>query len=217
MIQLHVRVKAAHQDGALPLRVPVTRTRDSGAATTTILVVGMVLVLSLLFMLILPLTRGADQASQSQNAADAAALAGAKEIKRTVLDGLASGNLLVLTGPWASRGSTEASNYATRNGASLIQYSYDAYTDEVRAHIRFDTAGVEGTARVERPAVAELGVALMQCEITTDELEPEPEPEPSPTETEPVDPDDEDEDPLPPPPPPRQVSSMASHARAECR
>ena len=77
------------------------------AATTPVLIVlvgGMVLVLAMLFMFVLPVTRGADQTSRSQTATDSAALAGAEAIREDVLARLAVGDLGILAGPWASRG-----------------------------------------------------------------------------------------------------------------
>lgn len=158
----------------------------------------MVLVLSVLLMFVLPITRGADQASRSQTAADSAALAGADAVRTEVLARLATGDLGVLLGPWASRGSGAATSYADRNGASVVEYAYDAWADEVRVRVRFDEPGVEGTQRVERRAVARVGIALGRCVRSTEEIEPEPEPTPTPTPTD----DDAEPAPTPSPEPP---------------
>lgn len=200
-MSLRSNARTAHRErvGALFSRVRFLAIGETGAATTAILIGGMVIVLSLVFMFALPLTRGADQASRSQNAADAAALAGGKQVREVVLDSLAAGDLTVLAGLGASIGSSEASVYANRNDSTLAQYSYDAFSDEVRTKIRLDSAGVEGSPRVERVAVVELGVPLGRCRITSEEIEPEPVPTPTETETED---DEEDLEPPPPPPPP---------------
>ena len=157
-------------------------------AATAFLVGVALLVITVLFVFVLPLLRGADQASRSQNAADAAAIAGGKQVRELVLNRLAAGDLSVLSGPWGSAGSSDASIYAGRNDATLIRYSFDAVRDEVRAEIRFNKVPADGVARAERSAAVELGLALGRCTVSRDEIEPEP--EPSPTESD----DDEDED-----------------------
>ena len=189
------------QGPPVPALLARARREDAGAATTIVLVGGMVLVLAMLFMFVLPVTRGADQASRSQTAADSAALAGAEAIREDVLARLAVGDLGILAGPWASRGGAAATSYASRNDADLVAYTYDAWADEVRVQVRFDEPGVAGTQRVERTAVARVGLALGRCTRTTEEVEPEPTPTPTPTPTEDDD-DDPDPTPTPPTPPP---------------
>lgn len=144
----------------------------------------MLVVVALLFGLVVPLVRGADQASKTQTASDSAALAGAKAVREKVLGTLDDGDLSVLTGGLGgSLGGDAAGSYAYRNGASLRSYRYDAWADEVVVEVRHRDPGIEGVDPAERPARASVGVAFGRCSLSTIETTPTPPPTPEPTST----------------------------------
>lgn len=192
------------------VRRPSARHPDDGLAASALLVVGAVVVIGVLLIAVLPLLSGTEQSSRTQTSADAAALAGAAEVRRVVLDELGSvvraeggTSLSALLGP--ARGHGQAQLYAGRNGADVAGYGYDAWADEVTVRTRLREDGPSG-GRSESLATAAVGVQLARCAFDRDEVivgyEDPPEPEPEPEPTEPPDPDDPTPTPTPTPPEP---------------
>ncbi|WP_159066846.1 hypothetical protein [Cellulomonas timonensis] len=180
---------------------------EDGLATSAVLVVVAVGVVALLFLAVLPLLQGTDQAGRTQTAADAAALAGAEEVRKVALDHV--GDVVLgattygsLLGP--ARGHTQASDYATRNGGELVGYAQDPWRDEVEVRTWLREQMPDGQ-RAERDAVAALGVALARCAGDSRDVvvgyEPVPTPEPTDPEAtpDPDDPDEPEEEPEPVP------------------
>lgn len=177
------------------------RREDDGLVTSAVVVVVAVGVVALLFLAVLPLLRGTDQAGRTQTSADAAALAGAEAVREHALANL--GSVIVLTGSVSfadllgpSRGLGEATVYASRNDASVAQYRYDPLADEVYVKTASNDAPprsgdhAPGVTRTESEATAELGVPLARCTFDVTRVitgyEPPPTPTPEPTPTDPA-------------------------------
>ncbi|MFS0701353.1 hypothetical protein AB6N24_15390 [Cellulomonas sp. 179-A 4D5 NHS] len=168
---------------------------DRGLVTSALVVVVCVGVVALLFLAVLPLLVGTDQKSRTQTAADAAALAGAEAVREHALahlgdvirpvGGVSFADLL---GP--SRGLGQAQVYAARNDATVGEYRYDPFADEVRVVTRSTQApprsGGEPASidRTQAGATAEVGVDLAECVFSVSQKlvghEPVPTPEPPP-------------------------------------
>lgn len=201
------------------LRAPGAGHRDEGLATSAVVVAVSVALIGLLLVAVIPLLAGTEQAGRTQTAADAAALAGARDVRDLVLDdldrvisdgGIGIGELL---GP--SRGLSAASAYASRNDADLIAYRYDALGDEVRVETRLREVAPNGD-RARQEATAALGVELGRCGFDRDQVivgyEPPPTPTPTPTPT-------PSPTPTPPPtpePPPEPVPIYGWEYRFRC-
>jgi len=164
-------------------------------------------VVALAFLGVVPLLSGTEQAGRTQTATDAAALAGAGEVRRVALDSVGAvvmgeTTFAALLGP--ARGHGQAADYASRNGAELVRYAQDPWRDEVRARTSLREQMPDGQ-RAERDGVAELGVALARCAVDSRDVVvgyepvPEPEPEPSDGDTEPGAPPEPVEEPEPTP------------------
>lgn len=177
--------------------------RERGGATMSLVLLGAFGALAVVFMFVLPLLSGTEQTSRTQTAADAAALAGADEMWRSMpsvsfsapAEG-ASETVDLLRPSAAAR--VAATTYARRNGAEVLAVTLTA-DGEVKVRVELDEPGAAGTEPVRRRATARTALAPA-CVITAEagEVEETPEPEPEP----PADPDDEPTDPPPPPPPP---------------
>lgn len=172
---------------------------DRGLVTSAVVVVVSVGVVALLFLAVLPLLVGTDQKSRTQTAADAAALAGAESIRELVLDDLGDvirpgGGVSFAELLRGSPGLGQAQFYAGRNDATVGDYQYDPYADEIRVVTRSTQApprsGGEpaGIDRTEAVATAEVGVELAECvfSVSQKEVEPVPAPEPPPPAPEPT-------------------------------
>ncbi len=192
---------------AQSMRSRVRGRGDDGLATSAVLVVVSVGVVALLFVAVLPLLQGTEQAGRTQTSADAAALAGAQEVRRVALDHVGDVVLGLTTygallGP--ARGHTQAADYAGRNGAELAGYAQDPWRDEVEVRTRLREQMPDGQ-RAERDATASLGVALARCAGDSRDVvvgyEPVPEPEPADPDTtpDPDAPDEPEEEPEPVP------------------
>ncbi|QTE29959.1 hypothetical protein [Pengzhenrongella sicca] len=177
----------------------------------SMLAVVAVAIVGLLFLAIVPLLSGSEQSGRTQTSADAAALAGAQDVREYVLDQLHS---VFTVGGWNSfgtligpaRGYGAAQSYASANDAELITYSYDPSRDRFSVRTRLLAEAPNGD-RAESLATASLGVKLGTCGIgrhTTVvgyEEEPTPEPPPDP----PADPDPDESAPPTSSPTPTQT------------
>jgi len=201
--------------------IAATETRsirsDEGAATSGTLAVALVGVIALLFVGTVPLLRGTDQAGRGRTVAEAAALAGARQVREHFLTELAGVSLGALTGggglqgswsadsPLPMMGYGEAAAYAAANDG-VVPPEWYAYrvsdgTVSVRARLREDAPGGGHT---ESTATARLGVVLGSCRLRASRGEippPPPPPEPTPTPT-----DEPTPSPTPTEPPPPQYT-----------
>jgi Putative Flp pilus-assembly TadE/G-like len=158
-----------------------------------------------IFWIVLPIGQATDQKTGSQAAADAAALAAAKqigddlpgEISRALSSASGPAGLLnLLSGVGTGFGREGAVEYAGRNGADVTSYQYSRFGDQIDVAVQDRATASTGGRAVSR-ARAELGVRLGDCRLTNDPVRtPSPTPTPSPTAT-----PDPDATPAPPPPP----------------
>ena len=141
---------------------------DRGQITTALVMVGIVLLVAL-GLLVTKLGQATDQRSQVQSAADAAALAGAQQI-RSQLPGL------VLTAirnqakdpfagsPACGMGNAEAADFALRAGASVTTYCYYPDSDTVQVSVESLSVSVSGD-RARADAQARVGMTLGPCDV----------------------------------------------------
>lgn len=164
-------------------------------AALSLVVVAIILGLGVLLIAAFPIVNAADRKASSRTAADAAALAGVDWIRKDLETVLTNKGWL---GHWedfqpfVGTGLASAQNYAARNNAELVSYS-------------FDITRWEATAKVRGPAledgqmpVSEATARLDMPECQSEEVEPTPTPTPPPDED---DEEEEEEEPEPPPPP----------------
>lgn len=155
---------------------------QAGVAAVLVAVVGLLLVIT---VVLLPIADGADLDARTQNAADAAALAGADGITEQVFDGL--GSRLALRGDprdligGGLPGLTAAEANAAQNGVRVTDYAFSGLEVQVAVE-SVETLDSE-PRRLEREAGARLGFDLSACRWVGEEPEPELEPEPSPEPT----------------------------------
>lgn len=166
----------------------------------SLILVTSVAVVAILLVALIPLLSGTEQKSRSQTAADAAALAGAKDSRDYYLDILESVDIddihvsgsNPLRGTWTpevlpqpARGYGEASEYAVRNGGSLVpgNYSFDSHSGEVDVRLEL-RQGAPGGGNMQAAARAEVGATLSGCVLVAERRErPTPSPTPTPTPT----------------------------------
>ena len=152
------------------------RGNDRGQITTALVIVGTVMVVALA-VVVTKLGQATDQKSQVQSAADAAALAGAQQIRSD-----APGLILAALLPGGDKapfncgmGRAAASDFANRAGARVVQYCYIAGSDTIQVLVYSETNSVSG-APAKAKAEARLGLALGDCVVPT----PTPTPTPTP-------------------------------------
>lgn len=148
--------------------------RQAGAATVALILTFSILIVGFAVLYTTRLGATGAQASSLQDAADAAALAGAQQIVSDapgqVVASIQSGN------PWSGGlGQLAASEFASRNGATLVHYQYFPGSDRIEVTVR-SNAVLETGSREEARATARLGINIGPCSIP-----PAPTPTPVPT------------------------------------
>lgn len=137
--------------------------RERGAAAMSIIVVVSILLLAFAMLFGLRLSKATDEASGLQTAADAAALAGAQQVisgaPGQIVSAIKNGRGLP-----CGLGQDNASDFAQRNDATLVEYCYYPADDRVRVTVRSNKV-LESGKREERSASAKLGMALGPCSI----------------------------------------------------
>lgn len=127
--------------------------REDGAAALSLLVMAIILSIGIVFYMVLPLATASDRKSANRTAADAAALAGADWIRNDLQTLLTDKGWL---GSWEDyqpligTGLESATDYAARNGGTLIGYSFDA-------------GNWEAWAKVESPEVRDSGKPVSEA------------------------------------------------------
>ena len=150
---------------------------------------------TLLVFVLVPTSAATDQRSRAQNAADAAALAGAGGVLddlearlgdplpgRLTLDQPSSAFddvfYALFTGTSAS-GGTDADRLAAANGAQVTSYRYDWRADRIEVQVQMN-GRLEGGEQSQAAASAEVGSRFGRCRFTPP---PTPPTVPTPTET----------------------------------
>jgi uncharacterized membrane protein len=147
----------------------MTRLRqdDRGQITTALVMVGIVLLVAL-GLLVTKLGQATDQKSKVQTAADAAALAGAqqirKEVPQLVLTAIHDGaaNPFVLNP--CGMGEAQARDFAGRAGAAVTEYCYFPGTDTVQVKVESSSLSVSGSKAMAK-AEARVGRTLGDCGV----------------------------------------------------
>lgn len=165
--------------------------REDGAAALSLLVMAIILSVGIVFYMVLPLATASDRKAANRTAADAAALAGADWIRNDLETLLTDKGWL---GSWEDyqpfigTGLESATDYAARNGGTLIGYSFDA-------------GSWEAWAKVESPEVRDSGKPVSEAKAQLQFPDCTSKPADEPTTTPPPadeDPPPEDKDPPPP-------------------
>lgn len=181
------------------LRRPSSADRESGQLPTALILLVFFGMLIVIFGVILPIGEATDQKAGSQAAADAAALAAAKQIGEDLPGAIADAvdaartqdDLLDLLAGFAGGfGRESAVDFADRNGSNVTAYNYSRFADEIDVSVQERRTAETGDRAVSR-AKAALGLRLGPCNLIDDPVVT-PSPTPPPTGG----------GPLPPPPPP---------------
>lgn len=162
--------------------------RDAGQVPIALVVVVFVGLVIVIFKFGFPLGQATDQKAGSQAAADAAALAAAKQITedlpRRVDEAIRAAddrddleNLLsFVTGGY---GREDAVEFATVNGSDVDTYQYDRFSGQIRVSVL--SRATTANQRSQSDAVADVGLRLDDCRLDDDELPP-PDPDGAPVE-----------------------------------
>lgn len=189
-----------------------TKRRDRGSGPVTALLVMGALALVFAIGVTMVGTVAGDESASAQHAADAAALGGAQGIVDDLPISLAPGfvvpseiPLLLGGGTCVQTGRIDATQLAAANGATLLNYCYNVYRDQVTVDVRMNGTEVQGSP-TQADAEAATTFEASSCSLDPSFAMPTPSPSPTPTD----DDDDDDDDPPPPPPPPPPPSRIAS-------
>ncbi|WP_277453694.1 pilus assembly protein TadG-related protein [Janibacter sp. DB-40] len=127
----------------------------------TLIVMVAILLLGFAMLFGVRLSKATDEASGLQTAADAAALAGAQSIVADapgqIVSALVSGEVIP-----GSLGQAKAEDFASRNGATLVSYSYSPSLDRIRVTVESKDV-LESGQRERRSAAAKLGMPFSAC------------------------------------------------------
>jgi hypothetical protein len=143
---------------------------DRGQITTAVVIVGIVVVVWL-GLVVVKFGQAIDEKSHFQTAADAAALAGAQQIRaqipgrvRLFIEGAGVGAFMP-DAPGLGQGA--AVDFAGRAGSEVTSYSYDPFSDTVRVSVigRDDSLVVGSPAKATATAEARVGLILDRCQI----------------------------------------------------
>lgn len=149
--------------------VPASACPDGGQAVIVTIVFVCLAMLATTFFIMIPYGAATDAKSRSRTAADAAALAGADAVREWWVDDATMpgiGRLPYWTPvprpPSGGEGRASAEDYASRNGASLTEYTV-VLPDEVRVEVRNDDVAYGAADRARSEATAEMDVDFGAC------------------------------------------------------
>lgn len=158
-------------------------TDDGGQVATGLIICSMLGLIAAAFWVMLPIGSAVNQRSGAQNAADAAALAGAGAVISQLVDDITTQPV----GPFqpatffCGLGESDARTLAHDNGAHVTSYCYDWRTDEATVRVASDKA-LPGGQHSKARAVARTGVPWGACRFVGLPSPTPPSPRPS-TET----------------------------------
>jgi hypothetical protein len=149
------------------------RRDDAGQVVTAVLVLVVLGLLVVAVQVLLPVGRAADLKERAQAAADAAALAGAQDVKREVITRwsvplIAPADLDNWLG--CPNGAGEAAAFAGRNDARVTRYCHAFAIDRVQARVEGNTP-LDGR-RPLAAADARLGIPWSACRLRPDPAAP---------------------------------------------
>lgn len=162
---------------------------ESGQVATGLIICSVLALVAVTFWVMLPIGSAVNQKSATQNAADAAALAGAGTVIDHVVEDLAT----LPVGPFEPQtfscglGESEARRLATDNGSRVTSYCYDWRSDRAAVDVA-SIAALSGGQHSKARAVARTGVIWSACHfagLPTSDPSPatRPTPAPAPTST----------------------------------
>jgi putative Flp pilus-assembly TadE/G-like protein len=169
---------------------------DLGQMPIALVVLTFLGLLVAIFWVGLPIGQATDQKAGSQSAADAAALAAAKQIADDLPEWIAGAASDVVDGDLPGLfdglqggfGLTAAEKFAELNDARIVSYTYDHVNDRIDVTVESKQTSTESTNQHSySTASAELGLKLGNCEQIDDE------PADKDDQDEPADKDDQDE------------------------
>jgi len=141
---------------------------DRGQITTAVVVVGIVVVVWL-GLVVVKFGQAIDERSHFQTAADAAALAGAQQIRaqipglvRISIEGAGTGKFMSAA---RGLGQEAAMDFAGRAGSDVTNYSYDPISDTVRVSVIGRAESLVVGSPLKATAVARVGLMLDECQI----------------------------------------------------
>lgn len=167
---------------------------DCGQVAAGLIASAVLALMAVLVWVIVPTSLATDQRSRAQNAADAAALAGAQGVVEDLEDKLTSPLPALVSldepssldrafyGVFTSTslfGRSSADRLAASNGAQVTSYSYDWSQDRVEVRVRINDR-LEGGEQSQASAAAEVGMRFGRCHFV-DLPTPTPTPTPSPS------------------------------------
>lgn len=166
-------------------RLPRGAGDDSGQVATGLIICAVLALIAITFWVMLPIGSAVNQKSGAQNAADAAALAGADDVIDHVVDDLTT----LPVEPFApdtffcGLGESDARKLAQANGAHVTSYCYDWHRDEATVHVATNKA-LPGGQHSRAKAVARTGVPWGDCHFvglpsSSPTAPPSPKPSPS--------------------------------------
>ncbi len=135
--------------------------------TALVIFIGM-LMLSFLVVVVVPFGAATDEKSRSQRAADAAALAGAQEIRTQWVDLSTAVGVLVFpllpTPPVAPfSGSGSATSYASVNQGQVVRYDVTPGQGRVFARVRNTDPAYPATGTAESESTVEMDISFNGC------------------------------------------------------
>jgi len=128
--------------------------------------VGIVLLVGL-GLWVTKLGQATDQKSKVQIAADAAALAGAQQIRKEVPELVRAairGRVADPFGNMCGMGRTQAADFARRAGAAVTTYCYYPHSDTVQVSVESSSVSVSGDP-AKADAAARVGKTLSRCSV----------------------------------------------------
>lgn len=152
---------------------------DSGQVATGLIICAVLALVAVTFWVMLPIGSAVNQKSSAQNAADAAALAGADDVIEHVIQDVST----LPVGPFEPKtffcglGESDARRLAQSNGAHVTSYCYDWRRDEAAVAVASNKA-LSGGQHSKAKAVARTGVPWGACHFVG---LPKPTPTPTPT------------------------------------
>ncbi len=155
------------------MAAPLGRTRprgDDGQAVGALILLVAFLLLALVTYVVFPLGAASNDRARARTAADAAALAGAEEIRTTwlntsVLPGLLQFPLEPLPPVTPASGMASAQGYAAKNGSSIRRYNVNPSAGQVEVEVEANqTTNENTTERATSEATAEMDIDFDGCD-----------------------------------------------------
>lgn len=143
-----------------------------------------VTILAFTVSILVPVGAATNERSRSQTAADAAALAGAEQLRTDWVFRITAPTLLTMQIPpvHSTDGRASATTYAQSNGSRVIQYGFDD-VDSVYAKVESNTAAFPGRNPSSRPRAQAESTVEMDVDFTGCRWSAPPEPPPPPAGT----------------------------------